>query len=79
MAMLKYMKREKTAFPDKKTCKSLTEIDLRQANEEVKKCLHDSSKKPTARVKYNDYTPEQRAQIGSYAAENGRTRAAVCT
>ena len=29
------------------------------------------------RTKYNDYTPEQRAEIGRYAAENGPTRAAT--
>ena len=28
------------------------------------------------RGKYNTYTPEERARIGKYAAENGATRAA---
>ena len=45
----------------------------------VKDCLKKESSKtrtPTTRGKYNGYKPEQRAQIGKYAAENGPTRAA---
>ena len=35
-----------------------------------------ASDKSHQRGKYNSYTPEQRARIGKYAAENGATRAA---
>lgn len=83
MALLKYIRKANEALPDKQTCPSLTEKDLKAANERVKKCLEcepDSREgqphTPTKRGKYNDYTPEQRAQIGKYAAENGPTRAA---
>ena len=55
-------------------------LQLKAANEGVKCCVEDANvngTEPTAkRGKYNDYTPEQCAQIGKYAAENGPTRAA---
>ena len=40
--------------------------------------LQRSPQLATSRVglKYNTYTPEQRAEIGKYAAENGNTSAA---
>ena len=69
MALLKYLKREKEPLdpldplPDKQSCPSLTEKELKSANEKVKDCLkRDSNKAQTpTRGKYNDYTPEQRA------------------
>ena len=79
MALLKYFKREKEGPPDGKTCPSLTQDDLQAANAHVRKVLDDGADlrevQPKTRGKYN-YTPEQRAQIGKYAAENGPTRAA---
>ena len=50
-----------------------------QPREQVKCALagENSGKKiATPRGKYNSYTPEERAQIGKYALENGNTRAA---
>ena len=81
MALLKYFEREKDPLPDKQNCPSLTEKDLKSANEKVKDCLKKESSKaqtPTTRGKLVKrlYTPEQRAQIRKYAAENGPTRAA---
>ena len=79
MALLKYLKREKDPLPDKENCPLLTEKELNSANAKVKDCLkRELSKARTllTRGKYNDYTPEQRAQIGKYAAKNGPTRAA---
>ena len=71
-----------SGLPGNPHCKStsLTDTDLKAANEGVKRCVEDANvnrTEPTAkRGKYNDYTPEQRAQIGKYTAENGPTRAA---
>ena len=57
---------------------SLTEKDLKLANKRVKSCLEDAKTDPpkAKRGKYNVYTPDERAQIGRYASENGPTRAA---
>ena len=79
IALLKYLKREKDPLPDKENCPLLTEKELKSANTKVKDCLKKESSKtriPTTRGKYNGYKPEQRAQIGKYAGENGPTRAA---
>ena len=73
------MKREKDPLPDKENCPLLTEKELKSANAKVKDCLKrelSKARTPMTRGKYNDYTPEQRAQIGKCAAENGPTRAA---
>ena len=55
----------------------LSKKDIESANDSVGTTF---AKKPatTSRVglKYNTYTPEQRAEIGKYAAENGNTSAA---
>lgn len=56
----------------------MIEKDFNSANAKVKDCLKRESSKAltlTTRGKYNDYTPEERAQIGKYAEENGPTRA----
>ena len=50
----------------------LTEEEVERANEEVKRVIEQKSGR---RAKYNDYTPQQRANIGKYAAEHGPTRA----
>ena len=39
--------------------------------------MKEESKKSVA-GQYNKYTPEERASIGKYAAENGSTKAAWC-
>ena len=67
---------------DERACSStlLRGNDLKLTNEAVERCLQKdsaaASEKPKEnRTKYNEYTPEQRAEIGNYAAENGPTRA----
>ena len=73
MALLKYFKPQQNAdsLPDRKSCPSLTEKELKSANDSVSKC----NTKSTDRQKYNVYSAEERAQMGKYAAENGPTRA----
>ena len=60
---------------------SLTGKDPKLANQAVEQCLRkDSATLVTPKetwMKYNDYIPEQQAEIGRYAAENGPTRAAT--
>ena len=53
------------------------------AGREVQRVLEESATVPrqrsvphSCRGKYNSYSPEERAAIGKYAAENGATRAA---
>ena len=47
------------------------------ADKAVAKALESrATSKQTVRGKYNSYTPEQRAEIGKYAVENGATNAA---
>ena len=83
MALLKYLERKRSALPDERACSStsLTGKDLKLANQAVEQCLRkDSATLVTPKetwMKYNDYTPEQQAEIGRYAAENGPTRAAT--
>ena len=82
MALLKYLERKRSALPDERACgsTSLMGKDLKLANQAAEQCLRKYSvtsvKPKEKRTKHNDYTPEQRAEIGRYAAENGPTRAA---
>ncbi len=75
MALLKYLERKRSTLPDERACSStsLTGKDLKLANQAVEQCLRkDSStsvKPKEKRTKYNDYTLEQRAEIGRYAAK----------
>ena len=83
MSLLKYFAKKKDnddnlRLPDITWTASttLSEKDLRSANESVKKQDVDTpTRKVSRREKYNGYSPEQRAQIAKYAAENGPTRA----
>ena len=86
MSILKYFARKDSSdtfrLPDVTVSASttLSSKDIRSANESVKplvKQLEDKkpARKVSTREKYNGYSPEQRAQIGKYAAENGATRA----
>ena len=83
MALLKYLERKRSALPDERACSStsLTGKDPKLANQTVEQCLCKDSamsvKPKVKQTKYNDYTPEQQAEIGRYAAENGPTRAAT--
>ena len=54
---------------------SFTDEEHRFANKEIKIILKKSSSSDKHRKKYNDYTPEEKARIGRYAAENGPARA----
>ena len=79
MSLWKYIKKEKLPLPDGHSCPTLSSKELRLANEQVKDRLAgdtNKARKQATRGKYNEYTPEERAQIGKYAAENGPTRAA---
>ena len=83
MALLKFLVKKNNGsdtlqLPSVSLCASttLSEKDIRSVNESVLKKLE--VKKPTlvtrkvsTREKQNGYTPEQRAQIAKYAAENG--------
>ena len=53
----------------------MTEGQLKEMDREVKRTKQTISQKK--RGKYNRYTPEQRAQIGKFTAENGPANAAA--
>lgn len=72
MALFKFFKRQEKSV-ERNLLLSRTEVE--SADNAVAKALESASKR-TIRGKYNCYTPEQRAQIGKYAAENGATNAA---
>ena len=75
MVLFKYFKKEGPALPSVCTLgdSSLTRKDVEEANKELKLTLSgDCGKKAvTPHGKYNSYTPEERARIRKYAAENG--------
>ena len=52
----------------------LTEKELDEVNSKVK-AIFQEEKSRKSQTKYNCYTPEQRASIGRYAAENDPVRA----
>ena len=73
MALLKYLEKKRSTLPDERACSStsLRGKDLELANEVVEWCLWKDSvasaeKLKEKRIKYNEYTPEQRAEIGRY-------------
>ena len=81
MALYKCFSQDGPTLPRKITCESsaLTQKDLEKANAKVKRSIEREATKPqkaSPRGKYNDYTPQERAWIGKYAAENGPTKAA---
>ena len=73
----KYFKQSSVVPSSISTYSFLSKKDIESVNVSVGTAF---AKKPatTSRVglKYNTYTPEQRAEIGKYAAENGNTSAA---
>ena len=71
MALLHYFSRAPNPSCLPATVPSLSRKELRETNAAVKSS-HATSK---IRGKYSDYTPEDRAKIGKYAAENGPARA----
>ena len=74
--MLRYFKR-KNQEPDlPSVVPSLSPKEVEKVNECVNRAKdweqeEDSTSEKTKRVKYNDYSAKERAQIGKYAAENG--------
>ena len=50
--------------------------ELKEVNNGVSKVMQSKSSRAQGHMNYNKYTPDQRAMIGWYAAENGPTRAA---
>ncbi len=84
MALYKYLARKDgSIFPTVDMCEdsSLSRKEIEGANEGVKRVLgpanHKNKKKVEPCGKYNDYSSEERMQIGKYAAENGPTKAAT--
>ena len=83
MALLRYFTK-RTVLPNEEQCTSLSRKELKEANKRVDMCLKESYKDKASengvassrRGQYNEYTSEQRAEIGKYSAENGPTRAA---
>ena len=75
MAMLKFVRRE---VHSSGSSSRLSEEEIEAAKKGVTKALNAASDSTESqkRGKYNSYTPEQRAKIGKYAAENGPSCAA---
>ena len=85
MALLKYLKKIEPENKRKsgEDSSSLSRKDVEMAGREVRRVLEESTTVAQQRSvphgrrgKYNCYSPEERASIGKYAAENGATRAA---
>lgn len=74
MALLKFFKL-KDKLHDTTEASVLSKMEVEAANKQVSNALQSAAEK-VSRGKYNSYTPQQRAKIGKYAAENGPTRAA---
>ena len=69
MALYRHSTRECLTYPTK--VPSLSDKQVKTTNTEVKRAQEDTS----GRGKYNKYTPEERAQIGKFAAEHGPAKA----
>ena len=72
MALFKFLKWQEKSSKENSL---LARKEVESADKPVAKALESASKR-TVRGKYNSYTPEQRAEIGKCAAENGATNAA---
>ena len=70
MALYRYFTRERLTYPTK--VPSLSDKQVEKTNAEVK-CAQEED--ISGRGKYNEYTPEERAQIGKFAAEHGPAKA----
>lgn len=73
MALLKFFKL-KDKLHDTTEASVLSKMEVEAANKQVSNALQSAAEK-VSRGKYNSYTPQQRAKIGKYAAENGPTKA----
>ena len=84
MALLKYVryinKHKKTEKENEFELPTKVSVfsheELKEVNNGVSKVMQSKSSQAQGHVNYNKYTPDQRAMIGRYAAENGPTRAA---
>ena len=74
MALLNFFKL-KDKLHDSTEASVLSKTEVEAANKQVSNALQSAAEK-VSRGKYNSYTPQQRAKIGKYAAENGPTKAA---
>ncbi len=77
MALHRYLaKEDRSVLPTVYKCgdSSLSRKEVETANERVKQVLGDAKLAP--RGKYNDYSAEERAQIGKCAADNDPTKVA---
>ena len=84
MALLKYVryinkhkqteKENEFVLPTKVS--AFSHEELKEVNNRVSKVMQSKSSQAQGHVNYNKYTPDQKAMIGQYAAENGPTRAA---
>ena len=70
MALYRYSTRERLTYPTK--VPSLSDKQVEKTNAEVKRAQEEDT---SGRGKYNEYTPEERAQIGKFAAEHGPAKA----
>ena len=81
---MRYVKHKQTesrnVFKLPTTVSALSSKELKEVNSQVSEVAQSKSSSsaciPRDHVNYNKYTPEQRAMIGRYAAENGPTCAA---
>ena len=80
MSLLKYFNRVKTkdsSLPDPSgpLSKKMPATSIEEANKEVNAHLSQQSNGGKCRVPYVIVTPEQKARVAKYAAENGTTNA----
>ena len=74
MVLLNFFKL-KDKLHDSTEASVLSKTEVEAANKQVNNALQSAAEK-VSRGKYNSYTPQQRAKIGKYAAENGPTKTA---
>ena len=74
VALLKFFKL-KDRLPDKPSL-VISKKEVEAANKEVANALQSATENGHCGCSYNSYTPQQRAKIGKYVAENGPTNAA---
>ena len=70
MALYRYSTRECLTYPTK--VPSLSDKQVEKTNAEVKRAQEEDT---SGHGKYNEYTPEERAQIGKFATEHGPAKA----
>ena len=71
MALYRYFTRERLTYPTK--VPSLSDKQVEKTNAKVMKRVQEED--TSGRGKYNEYTSEERVQIGKFAAEHGPAKA----